>query len=124
MRVKIKYKIAALLVSGVFSITGTGAYNSPADSYYNSQIAQGAPSAELPSQSYYNNHLRAGGDDEWEEDGGPGGGGDGSNTGVGVPVGEASLPVLASCMLVYGIYARNKRRKGSDNSPVNEHTND
>ncbi|NDW18745.1 hypothetical protein D0T53_07435 [Dysgonomonas sp. 216] len=121
MRVKIKYKIAALLV---FSITGTGAYNSPADSYYNSQIAQGVPSGELPSQSYYNNHLRAGGGDEWEEDDGPGGTGTGGNTGVGVPLGEACLPALASSMLIYGIYARNKRRREGDNSPVNEHTND
>jgi len=123
MTIKIRYKIAALLVLGIFSITGIGAYNNPADSYYNSRIAQGAPSAELPSQEYYNNHLRAGGD-EWEDDDGPGGSGDGSNTGVGVPVDEAGIPALAACLLVYGIYARNKRRKGSDNSPIDEHTND
>lgn len=113
---KIKYKASVFFILGVFSITGIRAYNSPADSYYNSQIAQGSPSAELPSQSYYNNHLRAGGDDEWEEDGGPGGSGDGSNTGVGVPLGEASLPVLAACILVYGVYTRRKKHRIDDNT--------
>jgi len=99
--------MAAITVACMLPVASSYGQSSPADTYYNEQIASQPIGSASPSQEYYNNHLRSG--SEWEDDGGPGGSGNGSNQGVGVPVGESTLSV-AACV-AYGLFIYKRRRR-------------
>jgi len=102
--------IKTIILAAICMLPVTSSYgqDSPADTYYNRQIAPQPVGSVSPSQEYYNNNLRSGG--EWDDDGGPGGSGEGGNQGVGVPVGKGTLSVTA-CVMAYGLYLYSRRRK-------------
>lgn len=69
----------------------------------------------FPSEEYYNNEIKGrmllqNSDDEWAEDGGPGGSGEGDNSGVavGAPVGDGVAFILI-ISIIYALLLNRKR---------------